>query len=110
MTEAKIVEFERLLRTKLEPELVRVDAQMRLAQRECDAWHALHVELAQCAAQCADRPVHVDVGSGVYVPVRVHAGDDAQVLVDVGLGWLVHFDSPADALPTVRRLANDADS
>jgi prefoldin subunit 5 len=106
--QSKIAEFDRLLRTKLEPELARVESHLRHAQRECDAWHALQAEFAQCAAH-PDRNVHVDVGSGVYVPVRVHSGDDAQVLLDVGLGWLVQFHSPAEALPTVQRLATDAE-
>lgn len=105
--EIKIQEFERLLRTKLEPELSRVESLVRTTRRESDAWHALELELQQLASH-SNTLLRIDVGSGVYVPVVV-ASNDREVLVDVGLGWLIQFESPQDALPTVNRLAKQAD-
>lgn len=103
--ELQIQAFERVLRTKLEPELARVDALVRTARRDSDAWHALELELQLIAAH-PNNVLRIDVGSAVYVPV---VASNDQVLLDVGLGWLVQFESAQDALPTVVRLAQQAD-
>ncbi len=101
----KAAEFERLLRTKLEPELARVAARLAAADSERMAWLALEHELA---AQCTGRTdLHTDVGCGIYVRVRVDA-DASPLLVDFGLGWFVEFDSPRAALPVVRQRHADA--
>lgn len=101
----RALEFERLLRTKLEPELARVAARLGAADAERHAWQSLELELT---TQCSGRTdVRSDLGCGIYVHVRVDA-DASPLLVDFGLGWFVEFDSPRAALPVVRQRCADA--